>query len=71
MIRERLRAERKRLGYTQKEMAAILHIAPSYYQMLEACARDGAFEVWDKLEDLTGVHQRLLREIPCKEKTEG
>ena len=34
-----------------------------YYKAMESGERLGGIDLWDKLEDLTGVHQRTLREI--------
>lgn len=36
-------------------------ISLRYYQQIEAGDRTGDFEVWDNLEDITGIHQRILR----------
>ena len=50
-------------GLTQQQMADALGISLRYYQNIEAGDRNGDFEIWDKLEDITGIHQRKLREI--------
>lgn len=44
-------------------MADELNITLVYYQKIEAGERTGDFTIWDKLEDITGIHQRVLREI--------
>ena len=44
-------------------MADELDIGLRYYQKIESGDRTGDFTIWDKLEDITGIHQRILREI--------
>lgn len=48
---------------TQQQMADELGISLVYYQKIEAGDRTGDFYIWDTLEDITGIHQRTLREI--------
>ena len=48
---------------TQQAMADKLGISIRYYQQIEAGDRTGDFVIWDTLEDITGIHQRILREI--------
>ena len=62
-MRETLKEARRAAGLTQQQMADRLHITMRYYQKIEAGEATGAFEVWDALEDLLGIHQRKLREI--------
>lgn len=62
-IREQLKKARKEAGMTQQQMADALNITLVYYQKIEQGSRTGDFDLWDKLEDITGVHQRKLREI--------
>ena len=62
-MRENLKAARLAAGMTQQQMADKLGISLNYYQKIEAGDRTGDFTLWDMLEDITGVHQRLLREI--------
>lgn len=67
-MRENLRKARKAAGLTQQQMADKLGISLRYYQQIEAADRTGDFGMWDELEDITGIHQRILRETgPCKE----
>lgn len=61
-MRENLKSARKAKGMTQQQMADALGISLRYYQQIEAGDRTGDFQIWDTLEDLTGVHQRELRE---------
>lgn len=60
-MRENLRAARKAKGMTQQAMADKLELSLRYYQQIEAGDRTGDFEIWDNLEDITEVHQRILR----------
>lgn len=61
-MRPALKKARCDMNLTQQEMAEKLGISLRYYQNLEAGDRGGDFELWDMLEDLTGIHQRKLRE---------
>ena len=61
-MRKNLQAARKAAGMTQQAMADKLGISLRYYQQIEAGDRTGDFEIWDNLEDITGIHQRTLRE---------
>ena len=61
-MREHLQAARKDKGMTQQQMADELGISLRYYQNIEAGERTGDFQLWDTLEDITGIHQRTLRE---------
>lgn len=62
MARENLKAARKECGLTQQAMADKLGVSLRYYQKLEYNEINGSFAVWDALEDLLAVHQRVLRE---------
>ena len=62
-MRENLKKARKEAGMTQQQMADRLDITLVYYQKIEQGTRTGDFVLWDTLEDITGVHQRKLREI--------
>lgn len=61
-MRENLKKARKGLGLTQQAMADRLNITLRYYQKIEAGDCTGDFALWDALEDMTGIHQRTLRE---------
>lgn len=63
-MRENLKKARKEAGMTQQQMADKLEIGLRHYQKIEYAEISGSFEIWDALEDLLGVHQRVLREIP-------
>lgn len=62
-MRENLKKARKEKGLTQQAMADHLGINIRHYQKIEAGEIGGSFETWDVLEDMFGVHQRVLREI--------
>lgn len=62
-IRKNLKEARQRAGMTQQQMADELDISLRYYQNLETGDRTGDFILWDTLEDITGIHQRVLREL--------
>lgn len=67
-MRINLQRARKAKGITQQQTADKLNISLRYYQQIEQGTRTGSFDIWDTLEDVTGVHQRILREInPDKE----
>ena len=61
-MRESLKSARRAAGLTQQAMADKLGISLRYYQQIEAGDRTGDFAIWDDLEDITGIHQRILRE---------
>lgn len=62
-MRKQLKEARMRAGLTQQQMAEKLDISLRYYQNIEAGERTGDFTLWDTLEDLLGIHQRILREL--------
>ena len=62
-MRETLKNARKQAGMTQQQMADRLESSLNYYQKIESGDRTGDFYIWDTLEDITGMHQRKLREI--------
>ena len=62
-MRQTLKSARIKLELTQQTMADKLSISLRYYQNIETGDRTGDFAIWDKLEDITGIHQRALREI--------
>lgn len=62
-MRANLKKARTEAGMTQQQMADKLEISLRYYQNIEAGDRTGDFVIWDTLEDITGIHQRILREI--------
>ena len=70
-MRDNLKNARKAAKLTQQAMADKLGISLRYYQQIESGDRTGDFEIWDNLEDITGIHQRILRAInPGKAKNQ-
>ena len=61
MSRETLKQARKDKGMTQQQVADYLGISLRYYQYIECEKSNASFEIWDALEDLLEIHQRLLR----------
>lgn len=62
-MRKTLKDARQKVGMTQQQMADRLGISLRYYKQIEVGQRTGDFQIWDDLEDITGIHQRKLREI--------
>lgn len=63
MAREILKNARQEAGMTQQQVADVLGISLRYYKQIESGQRTGDFLIWDTLEDITGIHQRNLRQI--------
>ena len=63
-MRKNLKEARQKAGMTQQEAANKLNVGLRHYQKIESGDTNGSFEVWDALEDILGIHQRKLREIP-------
>lgn len=67
-MREKLKQARKDAGLTQQALANKLYIGLRHYKKIESAETLGSIELWDMLEDILGVNQRVLREIhPGKE----
>lgn len=62
-MRKNLKEARQEAGMTQKQVAEYLEITEQHYQRIEYGKTIGKIAIWDKLEDLFSVHQRILREI--------
>lgn len=62
-MRKNLKEARQKAGMTQQQVADELGINLRHYQKIEYGEICGSFEIWDALEDMTGIHQRILREI--------
>jgi len=61
-MRENLKNARKAEGLTQQQVAEYLHISGRHYKFMESGHTTGNVELWDMLEDLFKIHQRVLRE---------
>lgn len=73
-MRKKLKEARQKAGMTQKEVAEYLNVIERHYKAIEYGERLGSIDVWDKLEDLFHINQRILRENienhPCKEESQ-
>lgn len=61
-MRKNLKEARKKHELSQHAVAAHLQISERMYKFIESGDRMGSIEVWDKLEDLFKIHQRILRQ---------
>lgn len=67
-MRLNLKIARHRAGLTQQQVADRLGIGLRHYKKIESGETLGSIALWDELEDLLMVHQRVLREnYPGKE----
>ena len=62
-MRENLKQARKAAGMTQQQVADKLGIGLRHYKKIERGETLGSISLWDDLEDITGINQRVLREI--------
>lgn len=62
-MRKNLQTASKAAGLTQQETADKLGIGLRHYKKIESGETLGSIEIWDELEDLFSVHQRVLREM--------
>ena len=58
-----IKRARNEAGLTQEQVAKILDVGLRHYKKIEAGDTLGSIPLWDTLEDLLGVNQRVLREI--------
>lgn len=61
-MRTNLKQARLDKGMTQQQVADYLDIGVRYYQKIESGDRTGDIRLWDDLEDLFSIHQRMLRQ---------
>ena len=61
-MRKNLKEARRMAGLTQKEVAEYLNITEVNYQKIEYGHIIGKVLMWDMLEDLFNISQRVLRE---------
>lgn len=61
-MRATLKKARQEAGLTQQQMATAIGVSLRYYKKIEKGDMLGSIELWDALEDITGIHQRKLRE---------
>ena len=62
-MRKNLKEARQKAGMTQQQMADRLKLNLRHYQKIEYGEIGGSFDAWNALEDMLGIHQRILREI--------
>lgn len=60
-MRENLKKTRQEAGLTQQALADKLGIGLRHYKAIESGERLGSIQVWDMLEDILHVNQRILR----------
>lgn len=65
-MRKNLKEARQAEGMTQQQVADKLQITLRYYQKIESGERTGDFAIWDQLEDIFKIHQRILRQNVLK-----
>lgn len=61
-MRMNLKQARTKAGWTQEKMAEKLGICLRHYKYIESGKVLGAIWIWDMLEEMFNVHQRVLRE---------
>lgn len=61
-MRKNLQTARKAAGLTQQEMADRIFVTLRHYKYIEAGKVNGSINLWDRMEDIFNVHQRVLRE---------
>lgn len=61
-MREKLKAARTEKRMTQQQVADQLKIGLRHYKKIESGETMGSIAVWDMLEDLFQINQRVLRE---------
>lgn len=61
-MRRELKKARKSAGLTQEQLAEKLHVGLRHYKKIESGETLGSIPIWDALEDMFNVHQRVLRE---------
>lgn len=61
-MRPNLKQARIDKGMTQQQVADHLGISLRHYQRMESGEIVGFVELWDDLEDLFNIHQRILRQ---------
>ena len=61
-MRENLKKARQEAGLTQQALADKLGIGLRYYKAIESGERLGSIQIWDMLEDMLRISQRVLRE---------
>lgn len=61
-MRKTLIKARKDKKLTQKQVSEILNVGERHYKKIESGDTLGSVPLWDTLEELFGINQRVLRE---------
>lgn len=61
-MRKNLKEARRKAGLTQQQMADKLGVGLRHYKKIESGETIGSIPLWDTLEDLFNINQRVLRE---------
>ena len=61
-MRKNLIQARRVKNLTQKQVSEILKVGERHYKKIESGDTLGSVPLWDILEDLFGINQRVLRE---------
>ena len=61
-MRKNLKEARQKAGMTQQQMADRLEIGLRHYKKIERGETLGSIPLWDDMEDIFGINQRVLRE---------
>lgn len=61
-MRKNLKEARQKAGMTQRQMADKLEVGLRHYKKIESGETLGSIPLWDDMEDLLGINQRVLRE---------
>ena len=61
-MRKNLKEARKKAGMTQQQMADRLKIGLRHYKKIESGETLGSISLWDDMEDILKINQRVLRE---------
>lgn len=62
-MRDILKQTRLEHKMTQQQVADELHVGLRHYKKIESGETLGSIAIWDQLEDMLEVNQRVLREI--------
>lgn len=61
-MRKNLKEARQKAGMTQQKMADRLEIGLRHYKKIESGETLGSIPLWDDMEDIFEINQRVLRE---------
>lgn len=61
-MRKNLKEARQNAGMTQQQMADKLNVGLRHYKKIESGETLGSIPLWDQMEDIFKINQRVLRE---------